>query len=73
MTDDTKRIGLVLDVNTAETEGQLREADTDRVVLRFDLEHPFAPVLAAILWDGLRAYAKANGIPTASFGNVTVQ
>lgn len=73
MTDDTKRIGLVLDVNKDETEGQLREADTDRVVLRFDLEHPFAPVLAAILWDGLRAYAKANGIPHASYGNVTVQ
>ena len=73
MTDEPTRIGLVLDVNGDETEGQLREADTDRVVLSFDLEHPFAPVIAAILWDGLRAYAAANGIPHATFGTTSVQ
>lgn len=73
MTDGPRNIGLVLDVNPEETEGHLREVDTDRVVLRFDLSHPFAPVVAAILWDGLQAYARSKGIPTATFSNVSVQ
>lgn len=57
---------LVFGIDDASAEAQLREANTGRVVLRFDLTHAFAPVLASIVMEGLQVYAAANGIPFTS-------
>lgn len=73
MTTEPTRTGLVLDISPDGQEGQLREVDTDRVLLSFDLNHPFAPVVADILWKGLRDYAASSGIPHATFSKVSVQ
>jgi hypothetical protein len=69
MTDEqTPATGLLLGLSPDGTAVQITEVESGYVVLSFDADHAFAPVLADILWHGLSEYAANNGLPAAVIG-----